>query len=97
MVDTIEQRIYELIKPWCGRSWLTRRAPELTGETSLNITLKMDPEDTAELLVTLFSEFGLNPDDVDLSVYYPRRHGQEIPLTIDMLVSSVRSGKWLYK
>jgi hypothetical protein len=24
------------------------------------MTLKMDPEDTAELLVTLFNEFGLN-------------------------------------
>ncbi|EGT5700648.1 DUF1493 family protein, partial [Cronobacter dublinensis subsp. dublinensis] len=56
-----------------------------------------DPEDTAELLVTLFKEFGLNPDDVDLNVYYPRRRGEEIPLTINMLVSSVRSGKWLYK
>ncbi|KAB0983819.1 acyl carrier protein, partial [Cronobacter sakazakii] len=39
MVDRTEQRIYELIKPWCGRSWLTRRTPELTGETSLNMTL----------------------------------------------------------
>ncbi|WP_283011193.1 hypothetical protein QLY67_019915 [Cronobacter turicensis] len=57
MVDRTEQRIYELIKPWCGRSWLTRRTPELSDETSLNMTLNMDPEDTAELLVTLFNEF----------------------------------------
>lgn len=61
------------------------------------MTLNLDPEDTAELLVTLFKEFGLNPDDVDLNVYYPRRRGEEIPLTINMLVSFVRSGKWLYK
>ncbi|HDI3023773.1 DUF1493 family protein [Cronobacter sp. EKM101R] len=97
MVDRTEQLIYELIKPWCGRNWLTRRTPELTGETSLNMTLNLDPEDAAELLVMLFKEFGLNPDDVDLNVYYPRRRGEEIPLTIDMLIYSVRSGKWLYK
>ncbi|EOC0866006.1 DUF1493 family protein [Cronobacter muytjensii] len=97
MVDRTKQRVYELIKPWCGRSWLTRRTPLLTGETSLDMTLNLDPEDTAELLVKLFNEFGLNPDDVDLNVYYPRRCGEEVPLTINMLVSSVRSGKWLYK
>lgn len=36
------------------------RLEAFNGETSLSMTLKMDPEDTAELLVTLFNEFGLN-------------------------------------
>lgn len=67
------------------------------GKTSLNMTLKMHPEDTSKLLVTLFNEFALNPDDFDLSVYYPRQRGEEIPLTIHMLISSGRCGKWLYK
>ena len=67
------------------------------GETSLNMRLKMDQEGTSKLLVTLFNEFALNPDDFDLSVYYPRQRGEEIPLTIHMLISSGRSGKWLYK
>ena len=97
MADIVEQRVYELLQPWCGRHWLTRKAPHLTGSTSLNQTLNMDPEDTAELLVTLFQEFGLNPDDVDLSIYYPRKRKDEVPLTIDMLVYSVRAGKWLFR
>ena len=49
------------------------------GENSLNMTLKMHPEDTSKLLATLFNEFALNPDDFDLSVYYPRQSGVKIP------------------
>lgn len=97
MVDETERRIYELVSPWCARNWLTRKQTELIGSTSLNQTLNLDHEDTAELLINIFSEFGLDPDDVDLSVYYPARRRDEIPLTIEMIVSSVKAGKWLYR
>lgn len=43
------------------------------------------------------STFGMDSDQVMFSRYYPRNPREAIPLTINMLVESVRAGRWCYK
>ncbi len=97
MVDTVEKRVYELIKPWNGRSWLTFKIPPLHGDSSLNQTMNMDDEEAQDLLDEIFTEFGLKHSDLDFSVYFPQHNRKEAkPLTINMLIESARAGRWLY-
>ncbi|MCX0498995.1 DUF1493 family protein [Erwinia billingiae] len=96
MVDETERRILEIIEPWNGRSLLTLKRKDISAVTSLNGDMNMDPEDAAELLGEVFSAFDLQLDDVDLSLYYPRNRRDAKPLTINMLVASAKSGRWLY-
>ncbi|MBT0729239.1 DUF1493 family protein [Rosenbergiella nectarea] len=97
MVDNVEERIYELVKPWNGRSWRTFRIPPLTGETSLNQIMNMDEEEAQDLLDEIFTEFNLRHADLHLSVYFPMTHRKDAkPLTINMLIESARAGRWLY-
>lgn len=97
--DKVETRIYEMVNMWNGRSWLSLKRSALTGNTSLNKRsgLNLDPEDFSELLAEVFAEFGLNLNDVDLSVYYPKLRNNEKSLTIDMLIDSAKAGRWLYE
>jgi len=95
--DAIEKRVYELIQPWNGRSWLTFKIPRLNGETSLNLTMNMDEEEAQDLLDEIFTEFNLRHTELDFSLYFPvknRKCGK--PLTIDMLIKSAEAGRWLY-
>lgn len=97
MVDIVEKRVYELVKPWNGRSWLTFKIPSLTGETSLNQTMNMDEEEAQDLLDEIFTEFNLRHADLDFRIYFPVKNCKEAkPLTINMLIESARAGRWLY-
>ncbi|MGG6101240.1 DUF1493 family protein [Pantoea allii] len=97
MVDDTQARVMALIEPWNGRSLLTFRKKTLTPETSLNLDMKLDPEDAAECLQNVFDAFGMDSDQVMFSRYYPRNPREAIPLTIDMLIESVRAGRWCYE
>lgn len=97
MVDTVEKRVYELVKPWNGRSWRTFKIPPLTADTSLNQTMNMDEEEAQDLLDEIFTEFNLRHADLDFSVYFPMSNRKDAkPLTINMLIESVKAGRWLY-
>lgn len=97
MAVDIEKRIYELVEPSNPRSWRTFKITPLTGETSLNNTMKMDEEEALELLEDIFSEFGLDLDDMDFFAYFPQQRKKEArPLTLNMLIESARAGRWLY-
>lgn len=45
--DAVEKRVYDIVRPWNGRSWLTFKMPSLNGDTSLNHTMG----DAANLLI----------------------------------------------
>jgi hypothetical protein len=85
-----------LIEPWNGRSLLTFRKKTLTPETSLNLDMKLDPEDAAECLQNVFNAFEMDSDQVTFSFYYPENPREAIPLTIWMLIESARAGRWCY-
>ncbi|MBS1204124.1 MAG: acyl carrier protein [Proteobacteria bacterium] len=95
--DAIEKRVYELVQPWNGRSWLTFKMPHLNGETSLNHTMNMDEEEAQDLLDEIFTEFNLIHSDLNFSVYFPFKNRKDAkPLTINMLIESAKAGRWLY-
>ncbi|AGB83250.1 Protein of uncharacterised function (DUF1493) [Serratia rubidaea] len=96
MVDKIEARIFELVEPYNGRSWLTFNKPVLTGDSALNHTMRMDEQEAMELLDEIFTEFHLEHDALDFSTYFPATKAQSKPLTINMLIESAKAGRWLY-
>ncbi|WIL43937.1 DUF1493 family protein (plasmid) [Pantoea agglomerans] len=96
MVDDTQTRVMALIEPWNGRSLLTFRKKTLTPETSLNLDMKLDPEDAAECLQSVFDAFAMDSDQVNFSLYYPENPREAIPLTIEMLIESVRARIWCY-
>lgn len=96
MVDDTQARVMALIEPWNGRSLLTFRKKTLTPEMSLNLDMKLDPEDAAECLQNVFDAFGMDSDEVAFSRYYPKNPREAFPLTIRMLIESVRAGHWRY-
>ncbi|KAF6677115.1 DUF1493 family protein [Pantoea vagans] len=96
MVDDTQARVMALIEPWNGRSLLTFRRKTLTPEMSLNLDMKLDPEDAAECLQNVFDAFAMDSDQVTFSLYYPKNPREAIPLTIGMLVEAARTGYWCY-
>lgn len=96
MVDAIEKQVYELIEPWNGITWSALRVKPLTGETSLNGSMNMDPIEAAELLLEIFEEFSLNFEDLNFQIYFAKHRKDEKPLTINMLIESAKAGRWLY-
>ena len=96
MVDDTQARVMALIEPWNGRSLLTFRKKTLTPEISLNLDMKLDPEDAAECLQNIFDAFGMDSDQVTFNLYYPKNPREAIPLTIWMLIQSARARRWCY-
>lgn len=95
--DAIAKRVYELIQPWNGRSWVTFKMPHLNGDTSLNHSMNMDEEEAQDLLDEIFTEFGLKHTDLNFSIYFPVSNRKDAkPLTINMLIESAKAGRWLY-
>ncbi|MGQ8774537.1 DUF1493 family protein [Serratia sp. NA_112.1] len=96
MVVDIEKRILEMVEPYNGRSWLTLKKPMLTGDSSLNYTMKIDEQEAMDLLDEIFTEFHLEHDTLDFSTYFPNDKSPPKPLTINMLIKSAKAGRWLY-
>jgi hypothetical protein len=96
MVDETQARVMALIEPWNGRSLLTFRKKTLTPDMSLNLDMKLDPEDAAECLQNVFDAFEMDSDQVMFSLYYPKNPREAIPLTIGMLIESARARLWCY-
>lgn len=96
--DATEKRIYELMQPYRGRSWKTLKIAPLDNHASLNQSegMNMDPLDAEDLLTNIFTEFCLNPAELNFSIYYPENRKDEKPLTINMLIESAKAGRrWI--
>lgn len=98
MVNAIEKRVYELVRQWNGRSWLTFKMIPLNNGITINQSqgMNLDPLDAEELLTSIFTEFYLDPRALNFSVYYPENRKDEKPLTINMLIESAKAGRWLF-
>ena len=79
-----------------NRSWLTFKKHLLSGETTLNHSLNMDPEEAAELIIEIFDAFGMDSDVMNFDAYFSKYRKDEKPLSINMLIESARVGRWLY-
>ncbi|WP_422396497.1 DUF1493 family protein [Serratia odorifera] len=56
-----------------GRSWLTFKKPILTGDSSLNHTMKMDEQEAMDLLDEIFTEFHLETRRLGLQYLLSRQ------------------------
>lgn len=96
MVTDVEKTIFELVGKYNGRSWLTFRIPTLTIDSSLNHMMKIDEEEAYDLLDKIFTRFNIDNAGFDFSYYFSRENKATKPLTINMLIESAKSERWLY-
>ncbi|WP_456310684.1 DUF1493 family protein [Serratia proteamaculans] len=107
MVDSVEQRVYQLVRPYAGTYLFNIKTVELSPETDLDTDLSLDDLEAEDLMNKFFDTFNVERGCFNIETYYPDvpfswnplRKTQPVPvpdLTIGMLVESAKSGKWLY-
>ncbi|WP_455816585.1 DUF1493 family protein [Pseudomonas cerasi] len=108
MVESIEQRVYQLVCPYAGTYLFNIKTVELTPETDLDTDLSLDDLEAEELMNEFFETFHVEKGCFDIETYYPdvpfslnllrKMHPVPVPdFTIGMLIESAKSGKWLYE
>lgn len=97
MVDDTLARVIALIEPWNGQSLITFRKKTPMPDMSINLDMKLDPEDAAECLLNVFDAFGMDSDQVTFSLYYPKNPREAMTLTIGMLIESAHAKRWCYE
>lgn len=107
MVDNIEQRVYELVRPYAGVYLFSSEPVELTLESDLDTDLDLEDLDASDLIDTFFRELHVQRGNFKIETYYPDipfswnpfKKTEPVPVpafTIGMLVESAKAGKWLY-
>ncbi len=107
MVDSIEQRVYELVRPYAGTYLFNLKKVELTPETDLDTDLSIDELEVEDLMNDFFEKFNVGRGNFKIETYYPDepfswnpfKKSPPIPVpdfTIGMLIESAKAGKWLY-
>ena len=71
MVDNIEQRVYELIRPYAGVYLFSFEPVELTLESDLDADLYLEDLDASDLMDTFFSELHVERGNFRIETYYP--------------------------
>lgn len=74
MLDNIEQRVYELIRPYAGVYLFSFEPVELTLESDLDADLYLEDLDASELMDTFFSELHVERGSFRIETYYPNVH-----------------------
>ncbi|WP_025475894.1 DUF1493 family protein, partial [Yersinia pestis] len=59
MVDDIEQRIYDLVRPYAGVYVFKRKPVSLTPDTDLDTDLSIDELEIEDLMNDFFKEFSV--------------------------------------
>ncbi|MGE1563695.1 DUF1493 family protein [Pantoea septica] len=107
MVDSIEQRVYELVRPYAGTYFFNLKKVELTPKTDLDTDLSIDELEVEDLMNDFFKIFNVERGNFKIETYYPatplswssfKKH-PPIPVpdfTIGMLIESAKAGRWLY-
>ncbi|AHG22498.1 acyl carrier protein [Chania multitudinisentens RB-25] len=102
--DTLEQRIYELVRSHDGIYLFKKK--ELTPTTDLDSDLRLEDDKTLALIL----KFSVDRGNFPITTYYPPEPSlknllnpfrkSDIPqvpdFTIGMLIESARVGRWLY-
>lgn len=107
MVDSIEQRVYELVRPYAGTYLFNIKKVELTPETDLDTDLSIDELEVEDLMNDFFKKFNVERGNFKIETYYPDepfswnpfKKFPPIPVpdfTIGMLIESAKAGRWLY-
>ena len=107
MVDSIEQRVYELVRPYAGTYLFNLKKVELTPETDLDTDLSIDELEVEDLMNDFFEKFNVGRGNFKIETYYPAepfswnpfKKSPLIPVpdfTISMLIESAKAGRWLY-
>lgn len=109
MVDNIdiEQRVYELVRPYAGSYLFNIKKVELTPGTDFDTDLGLDELETVELMEKFFKEFDVGRGKFKVETYYPNvpvswnpfKKTEPVPVpdfTIGMLIESAKAGRWLY-
>lgn len=73
MVDDTLAHVIAIIEPWNGRSLITFRKKTLMPDMSINLDMKLDPENAAECLQNVFDAFVMDSDQMIFSLYYPKK------------------------
>ncbi|MFU9138991.1 DUF1493 family protein [Erwinia sp. HDF1-3R] len=107
MVDSIEQRVYELVRPYAGTYLFNLKKVELTPETDLDTDLSIDELEVEDLMNDFFEKFNVGRGNFKIETYYPAepfswnpfKKSPPIPVpdfTISMLIESAKAGRWLF-
>jgi len=105
--ESIEQRIYELVRPYAGTYLFNLKKVELTPDTDLDSDLNIDELEVEDLMDNYFEKFNVARDNFKLQTYYPSesfswnpfKKSPPIPapdFTLLMLIESAKAGRWLY-
>ncbi len=107
--DTLEQRIYELVRSHDGIYLFKKK--ELTPSTDLDSDLRLEDDEALALMDDFFTTFNVDRGNFSITTYYPPEpplkhllnpfRKNDIPqvpdFTIGMLIESARAGRWLYE
>ncbi|MBV7404257.1 DUF1493 family protein [Enterobacter sp. ENT03] len=107
MVNEIEQKVYELIRPYAGTYLFNMKKVELTPETDLDTDLSIDELEVEDLMNEFFDKFNVERGNFSIETYFPDtplswnpfKKTEPVPVpdfTIGMLIESAKAGKWLY-
>lgn len=107
MVNSIEQSVYELVRPYAGTYLFNIKKVELSPETDLDTDLSIDELEAEDLMNEFFKKFNVERGNFNIETYYPAgpfswnpfKKFPPIPVpdfTIGMLIESAKAGRWLY-
>ncbi|WP_312074360.1 DUF1493 family protein [Atlantibacter sp.] len=107
MVDDIEQRIYEFVRPYAGTYIFNIKKMELTRDTDFDTDLNLEDVEVEDLMNDFFETFNVDKGNFKIETYYPHvpfswnpfKKTEPVPVpdfTIGMLIESAKAGKWLY-
>lgn len=107
MVESIDQKVYELVRPYAGTYLFNIRKVKLTPETDLDTDLGIDELEVEDLMNDFFEKFNVARANFRIETYYPNipfswnpfKKAEPVPVpdfTIGMLIESAKAGKWLY-
>lgn len=107
MVNSIEQRIYELIRPYAGTYLFNIKRVDLKPESDLDTDLGMDELEAEDLMKEFFARFNVDPGNFNIKTYFPDipvsfnlfKKTEPVPVpdfTVGMLIESAKAGKWMY-
>lgn len=104
MTNNIEQRIYELIRPYAGTYLFNIKKVVLHPLDDLDADLMIDELEAGDLMDNFFSKFNVDRANFNLKTYFPDipfsfnpfRKTEPVPVpffTIQMLIDSAKAGK----
>ena len=105
--DNIDQRIYELVRPYAGNYLFNFKKVILAPESDLDTDLNIDVYEVEDLMNDFFEQFGVERINFDIKTYFPEppfswnvfKKSPPTPVpdfTIGMLIASAKAGRWLY-